>query len=326
MKNRRWTVGGGAVLLLLLSAWLSRDDTPPQPAAAEVPAPSAERPPTAAPQQQPTPASAEVAQDEADELPAQKEALAITAAATGLGTVRCDIGTPPDGPVSTPFVRTVWEGSLATGLVEQPQGVGTLRPSSPPAELLAEDPDAWRAMLAASRTPGHLLTWGDAFPGEEGWCSVSEPRRITLSGRVEAEDGSPAVDAWVNGCSSGSKQLDAEGRFSFETWAGAPCTLSIRSSGIPGAGVEVTRTGDVSGIVLIDRPVDAAEAMAAHADALAWEDVMVHPMEIALEEEDLSDEARAVLARWLEEERDEAARLQAFYAQAAEVFGAAAEE
>ena len=315
MNRKTMGIVGGVVIALGIWLMLRSMEAPEE----EAPAVNSEgndevtpRPPAGSPPAEPEDAAAPEA-EEAEALPveAQVAALAVATEATGLGRVRCVFEEAPDGPVTVPLKYAVWDGNVVHGLVEQTEGMGTFAPAPPPAELLEEDMDAWRAQLKASRVPASLLAWGDAFPGETGWCEVREPYRVTLSGRIETEDGQPATDAWVNGCAKGSTHPDGEGNFSMEVWAGGSCELWVRASGMPGAGVRVSLEQDVSDIVLIDRPIDAAEAQFAEADALAWEGAMVHPLQVALEEDGLDEDVRAALSMWHDADVAERERMQA---------------
>jgi hypothetical protein len=194
-------------------------------------------------------------------------------------------------------------------MVASSEGITQIRLPSPPPDLLHEDVEAWKEALRASRVPLGVLTWGDAHLGEEGWCELEEPAQITISGRIVTPDGEPAPDALVNGCVGGSTFPDEHGHFEMQAWRGAPCTLSVNRAGIPGDGVEVSRDGDQHGIVMVQEPIDASVAIDQHAAELERQQAQLHPLEVALEDPDLSAEARALLDGWLEEEREETERI-----------------
>jgi hypothetical protein len=152
--------------------------------------------------------------------------------------------------------------------------------------------------MREAAVPLVTLSWTGAFVGEVGRCVSETPVRIRISGRVVRPDGSAATGAWVGGCSSESKSVDREGAFSVETWRGEPCTLRTHSPGIHGVGAEVRRTEDVSEIVLIHEEHSHSDALEADADEVDRLSRSANPIEIALEDPDLSDDVRAQLEEW----------------------------
>jgi len=236
----------------------------------------------------------------------EEEALAGLATALGAGLVRCSVPTDP-GELSVPFPRATWDGKTVLALVEEAQGIAQIRGAPPERpEDLGEDPEAlddWVAsMIEAGRTR-FTVTWGEAWPGEVGWCDVEEARRVTLAGKVTLPDGSaPVEEVWVNGCDSGSVYADASGAFSFETDAGPPCTLEVRSMGMPG-GTVVERSTDRDDIVVVWAERDAGtldvlveQARAAREKASYERDIL----EVALDTVPPGP-ARIAMRRWQEE-------------------------
>lgn len=237
----------------------------------------------------------------------EQEALAALAEALGGGIIRCRVPEDPD-VLSNPFPRSTWEGRTLVAVVEDPGGIAQIRgaPAERP-EDLAADPDAfeaWMASIEEAHRTRFTVTWGEAWPGDVGWCDVDEPRRVRLSGRIMMPDGSvPVEEVWLNGCGGGgSVYPDGSGGFSFETDAGPPCTLEVRSSGMPG-GTVVERTTDRDDIVVVWRERDHAmvevleeKARVAREQAAYERDVL----RTALEEVD-SEEARDTLRGWQEE-------------------------
>ncbi|MFH1462893.1 MAG: hypothetical protein ABIO70_00700 [Pseudomonadota bacterium] len=252
---------------------------------------------------------------------APEEALAAAARAGGFGLIRCDL--PADAPADLYAVglhRVVRTGPRLTAAVVEPEGLTQLSHPFPGPELLQQDQEAWLAALDRAAVPAGLLAWGEAFPGEQGWCRHEEPTRITLRGRIVTPDGAPAADAWLNGCADGSTYPDAEGNFVLQTWRGGPCVLSVRSSGIPGDGLQVRRDADQEGLVVVDGPKDVVANLDAEAAELARQEAEAHPLEVALEDQSLSPGARELLQTWLADERAEAEEKRGFQERAADFF------
>lgn len=295
------------LLLLLLAglAWWLWPRPAPAPSTPPAPAPLV---PTPLP---PSPApSAPAVTRKAPEEPfvpegPEQEALAALAGTLGGGIIRCNV---PEDPalVSAPFPRSTWEGRTLVALVEDPDGVVPVLgppPVRPENLRTKEDFEAFTAAIVDASRARFTISWGEAWPGEVGWCDVDEPRRVRISGRITMPDGSePTEEVWLNGCASGGSVFpDASGAFSFETDAGPPCTLEVRSTGMPG-GTVVERSTDRDDIVVVWRERDAgmvevleAKAREAREKAAYERDVL----QAALDQVD-SVEARQVLRDWQE--------------------------
>jgi len=258
--------------------------------------------------------------------PEREEALSAAASAAGQGVIRCvfDELLPEDARL--PFSRAIRDGAAVEAAVDEAFGIASVLPATPPMDQMLSDPVAWREAMKASIVPIATVEWQGAWSGETGTCRVVAPEQVTLRGRIVDEQGHPAPEAWVNGCAADTTWPDAQGYFEMVVWRGTPCVLSVRSSGLPGVGLEVAIDHNVDGIELVDREVDPAEAMQAAADELARQQEMVHPLEAALEDPDLSAEARELLEGWLADEQERTAEQQRHEEESAEFFRVSGED
>ena len=328
LSRRRWVGAAIAVALVvaLLLLW-DRGEEATEPSPPPVPTPSQALPPPPAAPAEPAPADPPTEATPFTPRGPEEEALAALADATGDGLVRCDLG--PDAPEEpmAPFRRYHLDGTVLTALVSDPAGLALVHPAPPPGELLLEDAEAWTAALEASQRAALVLEWGDAWPGELGWCAVEAPRTVTLSGRAVPHPDAEREPLVVTGCGGEAATIADDLTFTKVVDRGPPCMLEVNSENM-GSGQMVERTTDVAGLVLHQTvgggPGDMADLLDARREELEELRTMADPLATAAEVPGLSDEARALLAGWADDDAAEAAERLKLLESSAAFFEAAA--
>jgi hypothetical protein len=242
-----------------------------------------------------------------EEVPAEPDppsvaALALVAEAAGEGVVRCAL--PPGAPDGLPrgFRRAERHGRVVVASVEQPEGRALLKAYSPPLPDDPDDDELREHLERAHAPPFATAVWHDAWPGEEGRCTVEPVEQVTLRGRIDFVDG--PVAGQLHGC-GGSRPVNDDGTFEVVVDVGPPCGLSFRDKGMGGE-VMVDPASPPAEIVV---PEPAERSMAERLDVLREELEYLQstpdPVALALEADDLDDEVRAVLTEWEASERAE---------------------
>lgn len=247
----------------------------------------------------------------------EEEALQALGAALGLGWVACPA---PAGlsEVQSRLIHPVRRGDAVVGLAPDPSGLSVLYPPTPSGDLYdREGAAAFEAAVARSTQTVGAWRWGDAFAGEAGWCVLDPPSRVRLSGTLVLAD-PPPERVGLNGCGArpSDQHVDADGRWTMWVDRGEPCKLEVNSAGFEGTWVD--RSRDQAGIVVVQPPdpQTMAELVTSQAQELRAELARPDPAVLAADGE-VSDAARAVLARWGAADRAELERRAAFLERAA---------
>ena len=185
------------------------------------------------------------------------------------------------------------------------------------AERLKEDAEAFRDAMAdwdeTWNKPFAVAAWEDAEPGMLGTCTVTPVKaRIPISVRVVWDDGTPAAGARVmTGSLMGGVETDEDGRAEIEAWEGVPSVVSAFMMGTNALSMsrgmkKFTPTGPAVSVEIEleepDLPSMAANWLFSGVRDKMEDTLAEHnePLVQALEEEDLSVEARAQIQIWLD--------------------------
>jgi hypothetical protein len=205
-----------------------------------------------------------------------------------------------------PFRRTVHRGQLISGIVTEPFGASALwREVGSWEDVQHLDSAEYEEFLR----PQAIVRWGDAPPGELGWCVVTPPRRVTLSGTLT---GLPADfsggEANFGYCASARVPVSKTGAFRIEMWSVGECELRVNDGEGAAHVLVVDTTVDQSGLELAWHPrltrdreqeiADAEEVLA----VLESRSDGVSPYVAALAD-GLAPDVRAVLEAWRDEDR-----------------------
>ncbi|MEZ4235104.1 MAG: hypothetical protein R3F59_02865 [Myxococcota bacterium] len=226
---------------------------------------------------------------------AHETALRAVAELTGEGVVRCSVGdTLPDGPVAG-MTRARVEHGVLVGSVEDPEGQARIQ--------LESD--------ARSDAPRLVVRWSGAWPGETGSCEAIRPQRVAVTGTVVDARGRPVGGVEVGNGVDGFVTAGPDGHFVAACWRGSSCPLAARRSRMAGWGDFETLVpdGPLGGVQLV---VDGPQAEGTVLSTLQeWvEDSdrveqQADPLQLALADQDLPADARAVVEGWLQEEREQ---------------------
>lgn len=288
----------GALLTLatLVALFLLRPDSAPT-RAPETQSAAPSR--THAPPPSPPPAPVEEAPPAPVELEPRtphEEALAALVKYSGDGLVRCSL--PPDLPrthLNWPWLAEHTDQGLILPVTEV-EG----------SHMLTTRVDGERSVFE----PVVLLRWSGAEPGLLGHCEALPLEEVALEVLVLDEEDEPVEGAkvTVHPGTGGPQETNAHGRARAKGWRGATTRVSAMVD------YDFPHMGRAHTSIVVDQPttvqlrLETTDMLAIfdedREEPLEAEGRYVEPMEQALEEETLSDEARELLERWRAERMD----------------------
>ena len=284
----------GAVVGAALGRWWP--DRPPEPVARSVsPAAVSRRPPVrlhrSVPPAPPSPTAAPVA---TGPLGPHASALRALATQTGDAVLRCDVtGLLPDGAVvGLPRARV--EGGELLAMVDEARGDGQLR--------LPDD--------LPSAPPRAVVRWWSAWDEGAG-CEALWPEEVLVEGVVVDPAGRP-VAAEVGNVLDGASPTGPDGAFTHRCWRGSECPLGARGLGEGRWGsFQVVDPDAAIEVRLVLEPPRPALDLRGWLQQRVEDDVRLaaapDPLRLAMHDPDLSDEGRAMLEAWLDEQAEERA-------------------
>lgn len=231
------------------------------------------------------------------------EALIAVAEATGESVIACDLPLDlPPGDVLGELSHIAREGQQLLALVPDSAGYRTLRLYEPWDGTGSEGGHFIEQMM---RPPRATARYTFAVPGHVGKCAIEDPEPVVIRGQVVDRSGQPIENAVVAGCSDTDVRSGPDGRFEIYTHKGRPCDLR------GGPSIETWNPPEFVELIgpLPDEPTPLE--LKEELEALRS---MASPYEAALEDADLSSEARSILEEWRDRDAARAADLERAYA------------
>lgn len=296
-------IGLAALALAVVAAWLMRPSTEVEVAgtAPVAAAPTVQRPAAVAGGEAPAPPPAEAPSEEPETPP--EEALQVVAELAGEGMIRCPAPGVGDSRIGGGFSFAEVRGGVFTALVLQPEGANVV--NLPNANLFEPDPADQR-----------VITWSGAWPGTVRTCTFAPVELVSITGTVVHTNGRPAAGHVVRGCGD-EVRAGRDGRFELSATAGIPCTLHARPPRDPtafGLGLDLVPTAGTPPVTLEQTlPTEVQPGAQALLDLFASApspDEATDPFALALERDDLSADARAVLEEWADDRAEARAQQQ----------------
>ncbi|MCB9698689.1 MAG: hypothetical protein H6738_18045 [Alphaproteobacteria bacterium] len=226
---------------------------------------------------------------------AHEAALRALAEHTGDAVLRCDVsGLVPDGPVVGVARAKVVDGVLLA-VVDESRGDAQLR----------------RPDDLPSAAPLAVVRWWRAWEEDAG-CEALPPEEVLVGGTVVDLAGNP-VAGEVGNVVDGGHPTAPDGTFAHRCWRGSECALGARRSGDLRWSTFVVVVPEEDGAELrlvLDEPRPTQDLRTWLQQRIADDDRLAaepDPLRLAMQDPDLSDEGRAALQAWLDEQDEERA-------------------